>query len=257
MGDVHPILQPLIPVELRAAAARKLPGIQPLNGLDWVTVDAAYSAQMTERARLMALRRADVLASEPQAKAPMRELLDEVLILLATRHDFDVRSHKAIRPDGVEVTLNRDAPLDTLAHLITEDLCVLQKKGDVHVLTAAILCFPASWTLAEKIGKPLIGVHAPVLEYDADLATRVQRLFDGVRTRQPIWRANLMRYDDPALFHPRSERDPRGPASPSAAYERSERQVLWRLPKSGAVVFTIHTNVARLASRSDNDQPDT
>ena len=256
MGDAPPILQPMIPADLRAAAALRLPGIQPLAGTDWVTVDAAYSAQMAERARLVRDRRKDVLACEPEAEIAVRELLDEVLALLRARKDFAVGSHKVTRPDGVDVTVNFDAPLETLAHLISEDLCLLQKKGDAHALTAAVLCFPASWTLAEKIGKPMIAVHDPVLEYDAALAMRVQRLFDGVKAGYPIWRANLLRYDDPALFHPCRETDPRDRASPHAAFERSERQVLWRLPISGAVVFTIHTTVARLADQS-GDQPDT
>lgn len=256
MGDAPPILQSAIPHDLRAAAAQKLPGIQPLNKLDWVTVDAVYAAQMSERARLLAHRRKDVLACKPEAETPARELLEEVLVLLKGRRDFDVRPNKVIRPDGVEVALNPTAPLETLGQLVTEDLCLLQNRNGVHVLTAAILCFPASWTLAEKIGKPLVAVHDPVPEYDAELAGRVQRLFDGVKTGQPIWRANLLRYDDPALFHPRLEDDPRGPASPGAAFERSERQVLWRLPKSDAVIFTIHTTIARLHNRIE-DQPET
>ncbi len=161
------------------------------------------------------------------------------------------------RPDGVDVAISRDAPLDTLARLITEDLCLLQKKNEVHVLSAAILCFPASWTLAEKIGKPLVGIHDPVPEYDAGLARRVQRLFDGVKTGQPIWRANMLRYDDPSLFQPHLENQPRLPASKTAGFERSERQVVWRLPQSGTVVFSIHTTVARLPSRPAANPPET
>jgi hypothetical protein len=257
MGDVPAILQPEIPADLRMAAARNLPGIQPLNQKDWLTVDTAYAAQMAERARLMAHRRDAVLACRPEAETPARELLDEVLVLLKARSDFDVHRTYVIRPDGVDVPLDRPDPLETLAHLITEDLCLLQKKNGAHELTAAVLCFPASWTLAEKIGKPLIGVHDPVPDYDTGLAQRVQRLFDGVKPGQPIWRANLLRYEDPALFQPRPESDLRNMASKQARFERSERQVLWRLPNSRAVVFTIHTTVARATEKGTRDQPET
>ncbi len=85
MGGAPIILQPAIPADLRAAAARKLPGIQPLNGSDWVTVDAAYGAQMQERARLLASKRDKVLACSPGSEEPARELLDEVLVLLSAR----------------------------------------------------------------------------------------------------------------------------------------------------------------------------
>lgn len=116
------------------------------------------------------------------------------------------------------------------------------------MLVAAVLCFPASWRLDEKIGRPLTAIHAPVAVYDADVGRRVQRLFDAIRPGQPLWRANLLEYDDPALFQPRSAFDPpRRTSGPEAPYLRAERQCLLRLPRTGAVVFSIHTHVVRRA----------
>ncbi|MCV6593018.1 MAG: DUF3445 domain-containing protein, partial [Silicimonas sp.] len=146
---------------------------------------------------------------------------------------------------GTEVTINPDDPLHTLGHLICEDLCLLQKRGERHALTGAVLCFPAGWTLAEKIDRPLDTLHGPVAAYDDNIARRVQRLLDGVRIGHPIWRANLLPYADPALYQPRREADKSRPHAPVEPYERSERQVLWRLPKTGAVVFVIHTSVTQ------------
>ena len=77
------------------------------------------------------------------------------------------------------------------------------------------------------------------------MARRVQRLFDAIRPGRPLWRANAHFYDDPALFSPRSERDPRTPVRHPAPYVRSERQCLLRLPDSGAVLFSIHTYLVR------------
>ena len=242
--DKQPILQTAIGDEQRRAADRPLPGIQALVGTDWITVDDAYGAQMAERERLLAERPHEVLACLSDAHAPARELLEQVLKVLADRPDFTVLPDSVQRPDGQSVPLDRANPLRTLGSLVSEDLCLLQKIGDTHVLTAAVLCFPASWTLAEKIGKPLIGVHAPVAAYDAALAGRVQRLFDGVKPGRPIWRANLLGYKDPDLFQPRSENARRQRDESAEIYERSERQVIWRLPETNAVVFTIHTSVA-------------
>ena len=244
-----PILQAAIPDDQRRAAGRPLPGIQPCNGTDWLTIDAAYVPQMAERERLLSERPKDVLAVLPEAEKPARELLEQVLVLLAERRDFDVGRNTVARPDGHVVALDRSNPLATLGQLVTEDLCILQKSGAFHVLTGAVLCFPAGWTLTEKIGRPLTDIHDPVAEYDTSLARRVQRLFDGVQVGRPIWRANLLRYDDPALFQPRKEGDPRHARDDDAPFERSERQVIFRLPKSDAVIFTIHTSVARAANR--------
>jgi hypothetical protein len=113
------------------------------------------------------------------------------------------------------------------------------------VLTAAVLCFPASWSLDQKFLRPLISIHQPVDSYSGDIARRVQRLFDAIRPDQVLWRANSLLYADPDLYQPRREGESRPRPGPAAPYVRSERQCLRRLPDSGAVVFSIHTWVVR------------
>jgi hypothetical protein len=139
---------------------------------------------------------------------------------------------------------------------VQEDLVLMEKPSgmDQHVLTAAALCFPASWSLAEKFLRPLTGIHAPVDVYDEDLARRVQRLFDGIRPGRPIWRANALVYADPALFQPRTEADRRPSPPEGPRWLRVERQCLARLPETGAVAFTIHTYVVPFESLDPEDR---
>ncbi|GHE00257.1 hypothetical protein GCM10008024_11040 [Allgaiera indica] len=228
--------------------SRRLPGIQPLPTDDWLRVDEAFAGQMAERDRLIADRPEAVHALTPTARAAAGELLDQVLAELAKFPGYHLGSEAVTRPDGVAVVLDRSAPLRTLGRLCQEDFCLLQRDeegGGEHVLTGAILCFPASWTLAEKIGRPLTAIHTPVVPYDADLARRVQRLFDAIRPGQGLWRQNALLYADAALHHPRSEAAPRERPVSEAPYLRSERQCLLRLPRTGAVVFSIHTYLLR------------
>lgn len=111
--------------------------------------------------------------------------------------------------------------------------------------TGAVLCFPASWLLSEKSGRPLSAIHETVDEYDTGLARRVQRMFDGVQVGRPLWRMNQLWYADPELHQPRSDITPRAIENKpeGASYYRSERQCILRLPQTQAVVFTIHTFV--------------
>lgn len=124
------------------------------------------------------------------------------------------------------------------------------------MLTGVILCFPASWMLAEKLGRPLGPIHAPVPQhYDAALAARVERLFAGLRPGRALWRVNAHYYADPALFQPRPESAPRAKVGGPAPFLRSERQVLVRLlPVSGAVIFSIHTWVVAFHSLTDSQR---
>ena len=233
-----PILQRATPYD--TGAPRPLPGIVPLDMADWLLVDEAFAPQMAERARLLAERRADVLAVTEGAGPAIDELLQFVLDWLRDHGSgYEISAREVRRPDGVTVPIDRADPMLTLGHLVQEDLCIMEKRGDEHVLTAAVLCFPASWRLADKIGRPLLAIHDPVPGYDA-IAPRVQRLFDGVQPGRPLWRFNAHGYGDPALFHPLRESVDEA-ARARLPYLRSERQCVLRLPETRACVFSIHT----------------
>ena len=228
---------------------RPLPGITPVGPEGWLLCDEAYDGQLAEKARLLRGARDKVLWLDPSAQPIAQELLSEVLNALPQGFSGDGKD--VICPDGRLVTPDFDDPLASLGQLVQEDFCLLVKEGEEHVLRGALLCFPASWMLAEKAGRPLIGIHEPVKSYDGGIAKRVQRLFDGVRVGQPLWRFNALWYQDAALFHPRASDDPRPIGHPDhSPYMRSERQSLMRLPVSGAVVFSIHTYILPRAALS-------
>lgn len=246
-ATARPILQRRLPYDL--ADQRPLPGIRPLPAQDWLIRDEAHDAQMARRDALLADARAQVLALAPEARAAADELLDQVLAHFWP--EAGPGAAQVIRPDGRAVRIDRADPMATLGRLVQADLCILQKQGAEHVLTGAVLCFPASWCLAEKFRRPLLRIHAPVPDYRPDLARRVQRLFDGVQPGRPLWRFNALWYDDPELHQPRRESQRRAPVSGrEPGYLRSERQVILRLPQSRAVVFAIHTFVI---ARADLD----
>ncbi|ANT61217.1 hypothetical protein AYJ57_13060 [Salipiger sp. CCB-MM3] len=236
------ILQAQIPYDL--SQMKPLPGIAPLDPADWLQVDDAFAPQMEERARLLREVRETVLGIEPEAMPAAQELLEVVLAHLPGGYTRD--GEQVTRPDGVVVTLDRGDPMGTLGVLVQEDLCLLQKRGDEHVLTGAVLCFPAGWRLADKISRPLSIIHVPIPEYDDNIGRRVQRLFDGVQQGRPLMRVNRLFHDDPLLHQPVPRRSNNDRAAPETApYLRSERQCLLRLPETRAVVFSIHTYVVR------------
>lgn len=255
-----PVLQSRLgPLPRAVLGGGTLPGVEPVTG-PWLFMDDAYDAQMRRRMDLLATRPAEVMALRPEALGAAQELLD--MVLAALPDDFArVPMHDAtpggtggcdpqppvgiMTPDGRSVPIDRQCPLATLNQLIQQDVALLQKRGDEHVLSGALLCFPASWSLAEKFNRPLGAIHDPVAGYGADMARRVQRLFDMVRADQPLWRANALRYADAELFQPRRMAQRRDIPHGAPAFLRSERQTLLRLPQSDAVAFVIHTTVVR------------
>jgi hypothetical protein len=247
----HPVLHSRLPTApWMVPAQRRLPGIQPLDMADWLLVDEAYAGQMALRDRLIGERRARVLARTEGSEAAEGEALETVLAHLP--EGFHRAGPEVTRPDGAVVNLYADTPLAVAGRLVQEDLCVLEKPdgADEHLLSAAILCFPASWTLSEKMGRPLGAIHGPVPDYDPTMTARVQRLFDAIRPGRPLWRQNALLYACPDLYQPRSEAAPRDDTGADTPYLRSERQCLLRLPKTGAIVFSIHTYVLEVTALS-------
>ncbi len=245
---MSPILQNALPQSpWMDPRLSRLPGILPVEGEAWLAVDEAYAAQMALRDQLIADIPEIVLGQLPQGVAAAEELYDLILTRLATTPGYALTPDTATRPDGVVVALDRSAPLKTLGRLVQEDLCLMQADGPEHVLTGACLCFPASWSLSEKLGRPLTGIHRMVKVYEEDLARRVQRIFDVIRVGQPLWRMNALVYVNPDLHQPGFEAAPRT-ARRGGDYVRAERQTLLRLPQTGAVLFAIHTYVVRLDS---------
>ncbi|MGB7316517.1 MAG: DUF3445 domain-containing protein [Planktotalea sp.] len=236
------ICQSKMPEDMRVP--RALPGIQPLEMKNWLVVDEVYGAQMQERLRLMSAIPNKVRAQISGAQEAVQEALDLVLHQLEGMAGFTRKDGAIVCPDGREVSVSGD-PLMVLGALIQEDICILERAqgADEHILSAAILCFPSHWTLGEKIGKPMGRIHAPVEEYDENIRRRVQRLCDGVQVGRPLWRFNYGQAG-PELYQPRLEADIRVKhTTGDRNYQRAERQSLLRLPRSNAVLFSIHTYV--------------
>lgn len=225
----------------------RLPGTGPIGADDWLRRDDAFAGQMALRDRLIAGQTDKVHALRAQALPVAQELLQMALTILRTRPGYHITDTAVRRPDAVVVPVDSAAPLLTLGRLVQEDVCLLQDRGDEHVMTGAILCFPASWSLAEKMDRSLTGIHDPVAEYTDDIARRVQRLFNAIRPGVPIVRANCLTYADASLFQPRREGALREYPGASAQFVRSERQCLLKLPQTGAVAFSIHTTVVARA----------
>ncbi len=239
------------------------PGIAPLDPDDWLHSDETYAAQMAARDALIAAARPRVVARLPAGEAAERELLDLVVAHAQARHGLERVRGGARRRDGVTVAFD-DAPIAVAGRLAQEDFLILDRPEDAaepeseHRLVSGVLCFPAFWTLTEKIGRPLARIHKPVAGYEGGLARRVQRLFDGVRPGRPLWRANWNFQAGRGLWTPMSEAEKIGPAAAprrrdDAAWLRVERQTVLRLPRSGAVVFGVRTLITPIARLTDED----
>jgi hypothetical protein len=206
-------------------------GLNALDPADWLWRDERFAEESARRAALVTERPAEVLAMLPEAAPAVRELV-------------------ALVHDHLGLPSTADATLRGLAGLAQEDFCVMQARDDgAYALTAALVCFPAHWCLAEKLGRPLSEIHGPVPGFGTRLGSAADRFFRNLTTERPVWRANWSVVESPTLFHPQPRPPLPGLTAENAGellWLRVERQTLRRLPETRAVIFTIRTLVRRL-----------
>ncbi len=232
---------PVLHLPYEAGPHRMALGLTAIAEADWLEHDSQTLPQIAERRRLLAERRADVLADTPGAEAACVELRDLLAAHLATYGT-------APSPDPAE------HPLAELCPWAAEDFCLIRPGPEGPVLIAAILCFPSRWRLSEKIGRPLMAIHQPVPTYAETLGRPVDRFMGALKPGRLAVRYNWSVHDDPTLYQPVGHG--RGAYDPSITAEnagetlwlRVERQTFRRLPASGVVVFGIRTHVTPLGA---------
>ena len=99
-------------------------------------------------------------------------------------------------------------------------------------------------------------IHAPVPGFAGQMGDRVARIFDHLQPNEPVWRLNWSLHDDPTLPLPGPTEGPRfdgveGDRLIARAFLRVERQTLMKLPRSGAILFTIKTYIDPLPALLD------
>lgn len=228
-------------------------GTKPLDPANWLEPDDAMAAQLDEKARLWRYNFDDVFAEHQASRPAQSELLALLVDYLPSRFPHLWRRDGQgllVVPKGWVKTLDEDeSPLLTAARLVQDDLLLLERGTDDWRLVAGALAFPSSWRLADKIGQPLNFIHQPVPGFGPGTrpAQIMARMFDAARPETPMIRWNFSLYGDDRLFHP----DVSGPeiarfgtgerADP--VFLRVERQTLRKLPKTGAMAFTIRISL--------------
>jgi dimethylamine monooxygenase subunit A len=138
-------------------------------------------------------------------------------------------------------------PLDWVGRQVVEDLILLSgDAGAGFPVIAGQLCFPNDWSLPDKLGRPVLEVHAPVPGFARQAGEATLRLLERLRPGRPVWRANwAIRATDALDLSPRAGPVPVEHVDATNAGEtlvvRVERQTLSRLPETGAILFTVHT----------------
>jgi hypothetical protein len=137
-------------------------------------------------------------------------------------------------------------PFETMIHLGAAwepDLLLLQAPSATSqpILVAGCVCFPSSWALEEKIGRPLDAIHSPVPTLNEQFANPVQQFLARIKPGISWERINWGLSRSPELNQHPNRKLPRldSTVSLEEVWFRAEYQSLISLPKTGGVLFGI------------------
>jgi len=232
-------------------------GTRVLRPEAWLVTDEWRDEQLALKRHVLAAHRRFVSARLDGMEDASREVLELVEAWLA-EHAPTVGA-----PDPADA--GRPA-LEQAALRVQEDLTVLRREAEHWILGDLVVCFPSFWLPSSKLGLPIVEIHDPVPHYATELAMRVDRFLDRLTPDRPAVRRNwgvsatsdLYAPADPAVpgypTYPDEVDVPRAGEAP-ALWIRSERETLRRLPRTGAILFTIRVQMAPVSVLAD--RPDT
>jgi hypothetical protein len=148
--------------------------------------------------------------------------------------------------------------LEGAARSAWEDMCLLTRRPDeaAYRLAGAAVAFPTDWHIADKLGRPMIALHAPIHGYAEQIGSPVDQFMTKLKPGRIYGRCNWFVSPTPELRWlaegPPEEQFAHVTAENAGEtlFIRSERQTLRKLPETGAIVFTIGIYLAPLGTLS-------
>ena len=217
------------------------------------------------------------------AETELRDRLVQWLTAQHPRAFTRQGDHVTCHLTGVAVDVGPQGaqPMVVVAALATEDFLLMlpaevDAQGQVtYRLMSGALLFPNGWSLRScfdrpdpgpqderlraqwqrdrqssrdraRLGRSTREIHQGVVpQYEAHLATKVDRAFHAMRPERVVWRRNWGPHLSPRLFRHADALDLVPPMTPQRLLEqgfiRSEHQTLVKLPRSAAIAFGLKT----------------
>ena len=143
-------------------------------------------------------------------------------------------------------------PLDWIGRQVQEDLVLLSVDAEVRFVGGQ-LCFANGWAISDRLGKSFMEIHRHTPQTTMPSVETGARFLQNLKPGRTFWRMswNFKLSDEmdqttkytPAYKADFEERAPKlSPAGVAdSVFIRIERQTFTRLPRSGGLVFGIHT----------------
>lgn len=238
-----------------------------------IEVDEHYLSEIAQKRGLLAKDHRYYYRSLPETEVAQWDVVEKVLTNLVqfqpdsfhlVQDGDEWYFHNRLTGEELTFTFGNTTtlpyePLDWVGRHVQEDLAIL--NSDV-MLVAGQLCFLNGWSLDNKFGKRFMGIHDPAPRMIDPTIQAAHKLMERIPTNRPVWRAswNFKISDqlDMSARHTEAYNAELHRIAPELTpdnigervFIRIERQTVSRLPRSGAILFGIHTYLNTLADEA-------
>lgn len=236
-------------------------GIRNMDWNSWIELDNQWNFYHEEKLKRIRERGTELYETSPLARPAAYELLQELKVYLSNRYPLmyeqtsiglkNLATGESF--DFRDLPLGED-PILIAAKLVQDDLAIMiESPNGEYFLRGGAIILAGFWRFRDKYNLPLSGIHTSgdVPKYKEKLQSGMEKFFMRLQPDKPVVRNNYFIQTDSELGWSSSigkEEDPtvgwytaREATDINRLYFRSERQSLRRLPKSGAVIFTVRT----------------
>ena len=227
-------------------------GLRPCAEADWLCLPDPFCAPDDAAAKIssdIALRRELFIAHRQEIFQHATAAENAITELSGVIEENLSSYHPALNFQRFE----GENQLVSAALNIVDDILLLAPASDAEgerwVLKAGFLAFPAHWSLADKMDRPIETIHTPVPGLNDRLGNHIGRFFDAMVTNTITKRRNWTIQIDNRLFAP-NRHDISGLSQndiDTRCFVRVEDQRLRKLAGTGWIVFTIRTSLAPIA----------
>jgi dimethylamine monooxygenase subunit A len=193
----------------------------------------------TQRPTLLQ-ERADWLSATPDRYSAL--LPEGIPLLIETVTLARSWNPQSFKTEGIPSS----AKCDDLGKIWESDFVLLKPNaGGVFELVGGCVCFPSSWRLTDKLGRPLNEIHQPVPGLNESLGPPIDRFLSKLKPGSAALRSNwgLSRSNELNQHPDRRLPALEPPLKAEEIFIRIENQALVALPESGGILFGIRLEI--------------
>lgn len=244
-------------------------GIRNMDWNQWIELDNEWLKFHEAKLRRLSLYDRKLYETTPEAVDATYELLEELRQYLPQRYPSLFRQtqygmenlktkedHKFLSPFNKYTgpDCGHEDPILMAAKCLQDDVAVMMESPDgEYILKGGAIILPGFWKFRDKFNLTLEKIHTTgdVPKFKEKLQNGMEKFFVRLSCDKPVVRNNYFLQTDEELGWSSSIGDEFGEkvgwytakeaSDVSKIHLRSERQSLRRLPRLGAIIFTVRT----------------